>query len=94
MHSTTFVLFILSLLTNVRAQANCTLRASGGDDSPQIREAFRSCSNVVIPEDQNLLLGTALDATGLERTHIRLLGTITLQDDVEYCRDNAFNVRE
>ncbi|ESK87749.1 exopolygalacturonase [Moniliophthora roreri MCA 2997] len=92
MHNATFVLFILSLLTNVRAQANCTLRASGGDDSPQIKEAFRSCPNVVIPEDQNLLLGTALDTTGLERTHIRLLGTITLRDDVEYWHDNAFNV--
>ncbi|KAH8826827.1 pectin lyase fold/virulence factor [Flagelloscypha sp. PMI_526] len=73
-------------------KVQCTLKASGKDDSPQIEKAFRECTTVVIPEDQNLLLGTKLNTTGLESTHIRLLGKITVKDDVDYWRNNAFNL--
>ncbi|KAF8909983.1 pectin lyase fold/virulence factor [Mucidula mucida] len=83
---------LLALAVLSKANNECTLIASGGDDSPQIKEAFNNCSTVIIPADQNLLLGTKLDTTGLKGTHVRLLGTITLKDDVDYWRDNAFNV--
>ncbi|KAJ7288894.1 pectin lyase fold/virulence factor [Mycena rebaudengoi] len=74
------------------ARTKCTLTASGGDDSPAIEEAFRGCSDVLIPATQNLLIGTKLNTTGLERVHIRLLGNLTLKPDVDYWRNNAFNV--
>ncbi|EJD43049.1 hypothetical protein AURDEDRAFT_67118 [Auricularia subglabra TFB-10046 SS5] len=80
--------------------ASCTLKAAGRgrDDAPKIAHAFKTCSIVVVPKDQNLLIGTKLDTSGLEAVHVRLLGTLTLKDDasrflqVDYWRDNAFNV--
>ena len=37
---------------------------------------------MIIPEDQNLLLGTKLDTTGLEDLLVRFRGKITVKDDV------------
>ncbi|KAJ7709547.1 pectin lyase fold/virulence factor [Mycena rosella] len=70
----------------------CTLAASGTDDSPAIERAFRACADVLVPDTENLLIGTRLNTTGLARVHIRLRGNLTLKPDVDYWRDNAFNV--
>ena len=52
----------------------------------------QECRTVVIPEDQNLSLATKLNTTGLVDTHIKLHGGITIKPDIDYWRDNAFNV--
>ncbi|KZV85190.1 pectin lyase-like protein [Exidia glandulosa HHB12029] len=59
---------------------------------PSLTGSSQSCSNVVVPKGENLLIGTKLDTTGLDSVHIRLLGKFTLKPDVDYWRDNAFNV--
>ncbi|KAH7098845.1 pectin lyase fold/virulence factor [Auriculariales sp. MPI-PUGE-AT-0066] len=126
MFSASVLLAVLAALHSVAAAKGktqyCTLKASGGDDSPTIEHAFRAstrfarqhsrCEHVTIPADQNLLIGTKLNTTGLEDTHVRLLGKMTLKPDVsmatrilylmeaqliihvqvDYWRDNAFNV--
>ncbi|KAJ7448920.1 pectin lyase fold/virulence factor [Mycena latifolia] len=74
-------IFLLALSRSVSA-SSCTLKSSGGDDSPAIEKAFRSCPDVLIPAKENLLIGTKLNTTGLSRVHIRLLGNLTLKPDV------------
>ncbi|KAJ7137850.1 pectin lyase fold/virulence factor [Mycena epipterygia] len=86
------LLLALSAIASATKNSGCTLTASGGDDSPAIEKAFRSCTDVLIPAAENLLIGTKLNTTGLSRVSIRLLGNLTLKPDVDYWRDNAFNV--
>ncbi|KAJ6597236.1 pectin lyase fold/virulence factor [Mycena vulgaris] len=92
-----FTLFLVLLASYASAESahqssKCTLIASGGNDSPAIEKAFRGCTDVLIPKTESLLIGTKLNTTGLERVHIRLLGNLTLKPDVDYWRNNAFNV--
>ncbi|EIM80049.1 uncharacterized protein STEHIDRAFT_182885 [Stereum hirsutum FP-91666 SS1] len=85
-------IMLFASFASCQVQTNCTLTASGGDDSPAIEQAFRGCVEVLIPETENLLIGTKLNTTGLSKVHVRFLGNLTLNPDVDYWRDNAFNV--
>jgi hypothetical protein len=52
----------------------------------------KGCSDVLIPATQNLLIGTKLNTTGLERVHIRLLGNLTLKPDVRVAIEESCTI--
>jgi hypothetical protein len=53
-------------LSTVYAQDSCSLSAlEDGDDSPALLKALSECSQVDVPEDVTLTLGTFLNTTDL-----------------------------
>lgn len=61
---------VLALVASGGAYAQCTLTASGGDDSPAFLTAVQTCSTVDIPSTTTLNISTRLNMTDLSDTTI------------------------
>ncbi|KAF8806610.1 glycoside hydrolase family 28 protein [Phlegmacium glaucopus] len=70
-------------------EMECTLSASGADDSPHFLRAVRECATVAIPKSTTLNIETCLNMTGLRNTHINLEGTIKFKPDIPYWAGNG-----
>ncbi|KAF8648525.1 hypothetical protein AX16_006230 [Volvariella volvacea WC 439] len=95
MHTLPSISILALLATRVAANGisaapACTVRASGGDDSPQLLSAVKACSEVVVPRDTTLNIATRLDMTGLADKHISLQGTMRFSPDIPYWTANGF----
>ena len=54
----------------LRREMECTLHASGADDTPHFLRAVQECATVTIPKYTTLNIETRLNMTGLKDKHI------------------------
>jgi len=67
---------------------SCT---KGGDDAPNILEAFKRCNNGgTVVMDKTYTLGSPLDLTFLKHVDLALTGELYIKPDVEYWATHSF----